>query len=292
MRELLVISGKGGTGKTSITAGLAATGPAKVVADCDVDAADLHLIALSPAQGTSPGTTQAHPFHSGQRAVLDPDQCTQCGICHEKCRFNAITQDFRLRSEYCEGCGMCAYVCPAGAIRMTERLCGQWFRSETRFGTMIHAALGIAEENSGKLVTTVRTVSGDTAREQGLDVILTDGPPGIGCPVIASLTNTRMALLVSEPTRSALHDLQRIVELTRHFRVPAALLLNKADIHPALADEMRAWCAKNDLPVAGEFSWTEDFTQAQLLGLAVTEYRPDAWKPRFEQLWETLLARM
>lgn len=285
MRELLVISGKGGTGKTSITAGLAATGPGKVIADCDVDAADLDIIAR-------PETTQAHPFYSGQRAVFDMQLCTRCGLCHEKCHFKAIDTAIQHRPELCEGCAMCAFVCPSGAISMADRRCGDWYRSETRFGSMVHAALGIGEENSGKLVTTVRMESGKAAQENGVDVILTDGPPGIGCPVIASLTNTKLALLVTEPTRSALHDLQRVLELTRHFKVPAAALLNKADMHPALADEVRGWCANNSVPVVAEFNWTDDFTRAQLLGLSVVEHGPEIWKPRFETLWETLLTIM
>ncbi len=285
MYELLVISGKGGTGKTSITAALASTGPCKVLADCDVDAADLHLVA-------APTQSETTPFHSGQRAVIVPELCIQCGRCREKCRFNAVDATFHLRSELCEGCGVCAFVCPTQAIQMTERLCGHWYRSQTRFGPMIHAALGIGEENSGKLVTTVRKESGVTARAQGIEVILTDGPPGIGCPVIASLTNTSMALLVTEPTLSALHDLERIVKLTRHFRVPVAAVLNKADIHPALADEVRAWCAAEAVPVLAEFHWTADFTQAQVRGCSVVEYRPDSWQSQFEALWEAVLYRM
>ncbi|UZP67434.1 ATP-binding protein [Desulfovibrio mangrovi] len=283
MREILVISGKGGTGKTTITAALAASGPAKVIADCDVDAADLHLIAR-------PDDTATTPFYSGQRAVFDSELCTQCGICQGKCRFNAIGSGVRHRAELCEGCGLCAYVCPAGAIRMTERLCGEWYHSVSRFGPMVHAALGIGEENSGKLVTTVRTESGKVAKEQGLEIILTDGPPGIGCPVIASLTNTDLALLVTEPTRSALHDLERIAELTRHFRVPAAVVLNKADIHAGLADEVRAWCRQANIPLLAEFGWSDDCTRAQLLGLTLVEFRREAWLPVFESLWRDMLA--
>jgi MinD superfamily P-loop ATPase len=283
MRELLVISGKGGTGKTTITAALAASGPAKVIADCDVDAADLHLIAR-------PHQTVTTPFYSGQRAVFDKSQCIECGMCQEKCRFNAIADGIRLRPELCEGCGLCAFICPAGAIHMEERLCGEWYCSDSRFGPMVHAALGIGEENSGKLVTTVRTESGKMAQEHGVEVILTDGPPGIGCPVIASLTNTDLALLVTEPTRSALHDLKRIAGLTRHFRVPAAVALNKADIHSGLADEVRAWCRTENIPLLAEFGWSDDCTKAQLHGQSLVEYRPETWRPVFEDLWQKLLA--
>ncbi len=285
MRELLIISGKGGTGKTTITAGLASTGPAKVIADCDVDAADLHLIA-------QPHIIQTNHFYSGQRAVTEPSLCTECGLCREKCRFNAIDEHYAIRPEHCEGCGLCAFVCPAGAIRMTDRLCGAWYQSDTRFGPMVHAALGIGEENSGKLVTTVRTASADAARTADVDVVLTDGPPGIGCPVIASLTNTTLALLVTEPSRSAMHDLTRALELTRHFRVPAAVLLNKADMHPGLADEVRQWCADTAIPIVAEFEWNTAFTKAQLAGQSLAEFAPEQWKGRFEHLWEALLTRM
>lgn len=285
MNEIVVISGKGGTGKTSIVSGLAATGPAKILADCDVDAADLHLI-LAPDQA------EHTPFYSGERAVVTEDECTSCGLCQEKCRFGAITLNgtAHIADEHCEGCGLCDFVCPVGAVKMEPRLCGDWYVSNTRHGEMVHARLGIGQENSGKLVTTVRRRSAEIAEDKNIDVVLTDGPPGIGCPVIASLTNANVALVVTEPTLSAIHDLKRVRGLTRHFGIRTMAVINKSGINPGLANSAKSWCAENDVPVIGTFDYDQDFTLAQIAGQSVTEYAPEKFRPVFESMWKELLA--
>ncbi len=284
MPEIVVISGKGGTGKTSITAALATLGPEKVLADCDVDAADLHLV-------LQPEIRETHDFISGEIAAIDPQICVRCGVCLEKCRFGAISSDFRILSEFCEGCGLCQYVCTAEAVLMSPRHCGQWFVSETRYGPMVHARLGIGEENSGKLVTTVRLRSAELAAERRVDVILTDGPPGIGCPVIASLTNAHLAVVVTEPTLSATHDLERVLQLATHFGIPAQAVINKADLNPDLARGIHDLCGRKDVEVIGSFPYDRAFTQAQLVGKTIVEYDPRFAAP-IEKLWERMLERL
>ncbi|MFW5734311.1 MAG: ATP-binding protein [Oceanidesulfovibrio sp.] len=286
MREIVVLSGKGGTGKTSITAALASCGPPKVLADCDVDAADLHLI-------LEPEVIQVHDFVSGELPVVNVSACTACGLCMEKCRFQAMEADAEgkalLKSELCEGCGMCAYVCPSQAVSMVPRKCGVWYDSETRHGPMIHAALDIGAENSGKLVTTVRQRSGRVAENRCIDVILTDGPPGIGCPVIASLTNADLALIVTEPTRSAVHDLKRIADLAAHFDIPAAVLVNKEDVNPEMAQSVTALCRSRGIAFLGATPYDPAFCEAQLAGRSVVEHAPDKYTPFFEHMWKRLL---
>jgi MinD superfamily P-loop ATPase len=286
MKEIIVISGKGGTGKTSVTAALAATGPVKVLADCDVDAADLHLI-------LQPEVRRTVDFYAGQLASVDPLLCIGCGSCADHCRFDAVTVaadgKWQIRPEFCEGCAVCLHVCPAQAVTMNDRKCGQWFFSDTRHGVMVHAALGIGQENSGKLVTTVRRESAAMAHKEGAQVLLTDGPPGIGCPVIACMSNADMALLVTEPSVSALHDLERAVQLARHFSLPCACVLNKSDVHRQTADEVRAFCLEHKVPVLAELPYDTAVTQAQLQGRSITETDPDRWRPVFENLWTTML---
>lgn len=212
MKEVVVLSGKGGTGKTSIVGSLAAIAQSKVLADCDVDAADLHLL-------LQPVTQQKHEFWSGQVAFIDEEKCTQCGLCQDVCHFDAIN-DFNVDSISCEGCGFCFHICPDEAIMMRENLSGHWFISETKYGPLVHARLGIAQENSGKLVALVRQQAKQIAEKQGFNYIISDGPPGIGCPVISSLSGANLALLVTEPTLSGIHDLERVIGVCHHFGVP------------------------------------------------------------------------
>jgi len=279
MQEIVVISGKGGTGKTSVLSGLASLGPGKVLADCDVDAADLHLI-------MHPSVQKRHEFISGELAHIDPDVCTDCGICREYCRFDAIDESFRVWEQSCEGCALCLHVCPSGAVRMEPRFNGYWYISETRFGTMVHAALLPGAENSGKLVTTVRTEAREIAEQNGIDLILTDGSPGIGCPVIASLSRASLALIVAEPTLAAVGDLKRVQELTAYFGIPSGIVLNKADINESLSGEIEDFARENGLPLFGRIPYTEGITRAQIEGLSVTEYDPDGLGAHMRGIWE------
>ncbi|CCO22047.1 ATP-binding protein [Maridesulfovibrio hydrothermalis] len=281
MKQIVVISGKGGTGKTSVVAGLASIGPKKVLADCDVDAADLHLI-------LSPEVVETNEFVSGERPYIDPDLCTQCGLCAEHCRFNAISENFAVIPEKCEGCGVCSYVCPVQAVSTEPRHCGQWFKSDTRFGTLIHAELGIGEENSGKLVTTVRNASAKVAEEIGAELVLVDGSPGVGCPVIASLTNADLAVFVAEPTISAVHDLKRVYKLTEHFKIPSMVIINKCGINADQENEIRSFCAENDIILAGELPYDMVFTKAQLEGLSAVEYEPEGMGKKIEAIWNKM----
>lgn len=277
MKELVVISGKGGTGKTSITASFAVLAGNAVVADCDVDAADLHLV-------LSPTILERHQFYSGREAVIRPESCTGCGLCESYCRFNAIsfasTPDCRRVYEVdpvgCEGCGVCVRFCPAKAIDFPERLCGEWMISETRCGPMVHAKLGVAAENSGKLVSTVRRESRRIAEEQHRDIVIVDGPPGIGCPVIASLTGATQVLIVTEPTVSGEHDMQRVLMLARHFRIPTAVCVNKWDLNPEMAERIEAYAIESGATVAGRIRFDSAVTKAMIAEKAVVETNADS----------------
>ena len=277
MREVVVLSGKGGTGKTSIVGSLAALAERKVLADCDVDAADLHLL-------LSPSVKQENEFWSGQVAVIDQEKCTQCGLCQELCRFDAI-RDYKVDSIACEGCGFCSHICPAEAITMKENLSGQWFVSETRYGPLVHARLGIAQENSGKLVAVVRQQAKRIAEEQGLDYIISDGPPGIGCPVISSLSGASLALLVTEPTLSGMHDLERILGVCRHFGVPALVCINKYDINEDNTQKIESYCSIQSIAVAAKIPFDNVVTEALVRGVPVVEYTDGRVSQEIEKLW-------
>jgi len=281
MKQLVVISGKGGTGKTSITAALAGFGPKKVLADCDVDAADLHLI-------LHPKKIESVDFYSGQLAAIDPEQCTQCGICADSCRFDAISHDFEIIKEHCEGCGVCEFVCPQKAASMHERKCGYQYVSETRFGTMVHAELGVGEENSGKLVTSVRRRAKDIAEQQSAKLVIVDGSPGVGCPVIASLADVDACLLVAEPTVSAVHDVKRVHQLTTHFKIPCVAIINKCGVNPELEKELKNYCEASEVPVLGSLNYDTAFTQAQIHGQTVAEYAPTGIGEDIAIIWERL----
>lgn len=281
MKQIVVISGKGGTGKTSITAGLASVAAPLVLADCDVDAADLHLV-------LKPNVRETHEFESGVIAEIDPGLCTICGNCIQTCRFGAITENIKIRPGHCEGCGACAYVCPVQAVRLRPRRCGEWYMSETRCGPMVHAALDIGAENSGKLVSLVRTRSGQIAKEHGLNFVLVDGSPGIGCSVIASLTGADVALIVAEPTVSAIHDMERVAQLLAYFKIPAIILLNKSDVSSDLAQRVRDYCTHKDLPLVGEIPINQLFVQAQLRGKTVSELDPQGLGQILKTIWKRL----
>ncbi|MGD9504329.1 MAG: ATP-binding protein [Syntrophobacteraceae bacterium] len=279
MVELVVVSGKGGTGKTSITGALAALAENKVLCDADVDAADLHLI-------LGPTVRERHEFRAGHKAVIDPTKCTLCGECLEVCKFNAVSETFAIDELTCEGCGVCVHFCPAGAIDFPESVCGEWLRSDTRFGPMIHARLGIAEENSGKLVTLIRKEARELAEKTGAQWIITDGPPGIGCPVIASIGGASAILAVAEPTVSGKHDLKRIVELAAHFRVPTLVCVNKADIYPEAAHEIEVFAEEKGCVFVGRIPFDNAFTEAQVKGETIVEYKDGPGKKAISKLWE------
>ncbi len=267
IREITVISGKGGTGKTSLTASFAVLAQNAVMADCDVDAADLHLL-LSPEE------RQRHRFDSGRLAAIAPERCTGCGLCLKHCRFGAVSVSggkCSISPESCEGCGVCVRVCPAGAIDFPERHCGRWMVSETRCGPMVHARLAAAAENSGKLVSIVRSQARMLARESGRGLIITDGPPGIGCPVIASLTGTSLAVAVTEPTVSGEHDLLRVLSLAGHFGVPQAVCVNKWDLNPEMAARIEEKAAGAGARIAGRIRYDPAVTKAQIEAKAVVE---------------------
>lgn len=285
MKEILVISGKGGAGKTSLTAALAGLMAPCVLVDCDVDAADLHLL-------LQPEVQETHPFISGQEPVLDGSRCVGCGRCEELCRFEAIrlspAGEPCLVPGACEGCGVCADHCPAEAIAMTPRQCGEWHRSATPVGTMIHARLFPGAENSGKLVAAIRKTARETALAQGCDFLLSDGPPGIGCPVIASLSGVDFALLVTEPSVSGLHDLQRAAELVRGFEVDFQVVINKADIHPAMTADIEDFCKSQQIDVAGKISYSRLFVEALRKGQTVMAHPGSKPEQEIMALWKHL----
>lgn len=280
MKEAVVLSGKGGTGKTTIVASFAALAKNKVMVDCDVDAADLHLL-------LKPQVKEAREFWSGQKADISLEKCSQCGLCQEVCRFKAI-EDFKVDPIACEGCAFCSYVCPEHAITMRENLSGQWFISETRYGPLVHASLGIAQENSGRLVTVVRHNARLIAERVGLDYIISDGPPGIGCPVISSLSGVDLALLVTEPTLSGMHDLQRVVGVCRYFRVPALVCINKYDLNEENDRDIETWCAGKGIPVVSRIPFDEVVTKALIAGLPVVEYSANSVASEMERLWQSV----
>jgi MinD superfamily P-loop ATPase len=284
MKELVVLSGKGGTGKTSIVGSLAALAQDKVLADCDVDAADLHLL-------LEPVVRQKHEFWSGQVAFIDQDRCTQCGLCPELCRFEAI-KDFRVDPVSCEGCGFCSHICPAEAITMKENLSGHWFISDTSYGPLVHARLGIAQENSGKLVALVRQQAKEMAEKNGADFIISDGPPGIGCPVISSLSGASLALLVTEPTLSGIHDLERVLGVCRHFGVPALVCINKYDINKSNAAKIEDYCLQEKVEVASRIPFDNVVTEAMVKGRPVVEYSDGPVSREIKRLWHNIAERL
>jgi MinD superfamily P-loop ATPase len=292
MKEIIVISGKGGTGKTSVVGSFAALASNAVLADCDVDAADLHLL-------LKPDIKQSHDFSGGKVASIITEECAGCGKCEEVCNFEAVSlkrqansvleKTYMIDDISCEGCGVCVHFCPVGAIEFKDAVNGQWFVSETRFGPMVHARLGIAQENSGKLVSLIRKEAKRIAGERNSDFIIVDGSPGIGCPVIASITGADLVLVVTEPTISGRHDLDRVVKLTEHFGIPAAICVNKYDINPTIAEEIVNKAQQKDLKVTGKIAYDTSVTKAQLAAKSIIEYSDGDLKAQIVSLWESVL---
>jgi MinD superfamily P-loop ATPase len=280
MKQLTIISGKGGTGKTTVTAAFAHLADNAVIADCDVDAADLHLI-------LTPDIIRQEPFYGGQLPSIDYERCTQCGLCEQRCRVGAI-QAAKIDPVSCEGCGVCAYVCPEQAISMKERLSGSWFLSETREGPMVHARLGIAAENSGKLVSMVRQQAKELAEKEKKNLVIIDGPPGIGCPVIASIGGVDLVLIVTEPTLSGLHDLKRILEVTQHFGIKAYVCINKFDINAENTQLIADYCREKGHEVIGKIPYDLAVTKAMINGLSVVEYPCNGVTFEMKRIWESI----
>jgi len=288
MKQLSVISGKGGTGKTVITAAFAALAEKKVMADCDVDAADLYLL-------LHPDVKERHKFRAGMKAKLDKEQCTVCENCIEVCRFSAISKDkneILIDPISCEGCGICALACNAQAIRMEENICGEWYISHTRFGPMVHAKLGIAEENSGKLVSLVRQNARLIAHKSKLDLVIVDGPPGIGCPVIASITGVDLVIAVTEPTLSAISDLERVLNLGRHFKIESAVLINRYDINLENTEKIKKFCQRENIDIVGKIPFDNTFTQAMVEGKTIIEYKDSDLVEEIKNVWEKISTRI
>jgi MinD superfamily P-loop ATPase len=288
MKEIVIISGKGGTGKTSLTASFAKLASDKfksVFVDCDVDAADLHLI-------LKPEILEKHRFISGNEAVIDPDKCAACGRCKELCRFGAIIQKrdgrYFIDSGSCEGCGVCVHFCPSHAINFPERFCGDWFVSRTRFGTLIHSQLAPQAENSGKLVSLLREEAKKKAAVESADLIIVDGSPGIGCPVIASITGADAVVAVTEPSLSGLHDLERAAQLVNHFNIPLFVCISKWDINADLSERLQEKSLDYNATMLGRIDYDEDVTLAQLAELSLMEYKEGKTSKQITEIWENL----
>lgn len=282
MKQLVILSGKGGTGKTCVAAAfahLAHSGnpPLKVVlADADVDAANLDLV-------LQPQKLETEEFQSGSVAVIDANLCENCGECEQICRFEAISlvdtdqgPTYRVDPIACEGCAACFYHCPTQAIRMEVQLAGHWFRSQSRYGPLFHAELRPAQENSGKLVTLVKQQARLQALDSAAEAVIVDGPPGIGCPVISAASGADLAVIVTEPTASGIHDMQRVLQMAHHFQLETLVLINKADIYPEGAEEIRRFCEENHEEVIGSLPFDPNVTKAMVLGEPVTAYLPES----------------
>jgi MinD superfamily P-loop ATPase len=283
LREVLIISGKGGTGKTSLTAAFAHLAGDHVICDLDVDAPDLHLL-------LHPENIKTHEFVSGHTAVIT-DHCDACGICIDACQFDAIrSQNSQplVNALKCEGCKVCVALCPADAIDFPEKHCGTWYMSETRFGPMVHAQLFPAEENSGRLVTLLKSRARELAQERHLGLILADGPPGIGCPVISSLSGADMVVIVTEPTPSGIHDLKRVIDLCGHFRLPVGIIVNKCDLNADQSHQIKEFGKQKGVLILGEIPHDPVFTEALVRGQTITEYQSHGSAGNIRRIWAAI----
>lgn len=280
MKEIVILSGKGGTGKTSIAGSFAALASSKVLCDCDVDAADLNLL-------LEPSVEEEYDFTGGLLAFINADICCQCNLCTQLCRFSAI-KDFKVDDIACEGCGLCARICPVKAIDMKSNVAGRWFVSKTKYGPLVHARLGIAQDNSGKLVAQVRQRAKQIAAEGDLDYIISDGPPGTGCPVISSLTGADLALLVTEPTLSGAHDLERIIQVCWHFGVKAVVCINKFDINELNTRKIEQFCNESETRIVSRIPYDAAVTEALMQAVPVVEYTECNASEEIINLWQNI----
>ena len=282
LKQITIISGKGGTGKTTLVASFAALAENKVIADCDVDAPDLHLL-------VHPEIIKKEEFKGVKVAVMDKTLCTECGTCEETCRFNAIASTeesgYAVNPARCEGCGACVFSCPQEALTLKERVSGYTFISKTEYGTMAHAQLNIAEEASGKLVTDVRNRAQQVAEKEQRELILIDGAPGIGCPVIASMTGVDLALIVTEPTMSGLHDLERILDVTRHFGIDSVVCINKYDINEENSRRITEFCWQRGVEMVGNIPYDSVVTEAMVAGKPVVEFSEGEVSNAIRDVW-------
>ncbi len=290
MKQFVILSGKGGTGKTSIAAAFAHLAHSDsiraVLADADVDAANLELV-------LSPHVLEQHEFMGGNVAWIDPEKCQSCGLCEQVCRFDAIALkqgDYQVDPIACDGCAACVHQCPVNAIKMELQLAGYWFRSDSRYGPLFHAELRPAQENSGKLVTLVKQQARLLAMDEQYPLIIVDGPPGIGCPVISAVSGANMAIVIAEPTISGVHDMERALEMTRHFHVPAVVCINKADIFLDGAAQIEEYCQKQNVEVMGRIPFDSTVTEAMVRGESVTAFRPmSPASISIRQIWQNIV---
>lgn len=285
MKEIVVISGKGGTGKTSITASLAELTENAVFVDCDVDASDLHII-------LHPEIKEREYFTGGKEYKIDNEKCFQCGTCMSLCRYDAISfsnWSYVIDPYACEGCGVCAYFCTTQAVTGEDKIAGEWFISDTDYGPLVHARLGIGEENSGKLVSKIKEEARSIARQHNKDIILVDGSPGTGCPVIASITGAHNVIIVTEPTVSGFHDLKRVAALLTHFRIPGNICINKFDLNHELSSAIESFALENDLNVVGKIPYDTIFSEAQINGKTIVAYENHTIASLIKKMWKTVL---
>jgi len=288
MKELVVISGKGGTGKTSLVSSFAHLAENAVLCDCDVDAADLHII-------LQPDIQKTHAFSGGKQAKIRYDKCQSCGTCKKLCKFNAVkktNETYTIDPVFCEGCGVCYWFCPAEAIEFQEVQNGEWYESNAKNGSLIHAKLFAAQENSGKLVSVIREAARKTAGEKEKNLIIIDGSPGIGCPVIASITGADYVLIVTEPTLSGKHDMERVIALCRHFQIPCSVTINKWDINPEISNSIEDFCRKNNISIPGKIRYDLNITYSQIELKSIVEFTSQGAAEDIKNIWEIILNQL
>lgn len=286
MNEIVILSGKGGTGKTSISAAFATLHQNTIVADCDVDAANMHLI-------LQPENHHDGNMVTGYKAEIIQDSCVQCGVCMEFCSFNAIScknEKYIISEAACDGCQLCWRLCSSEAIKLVPSDKSRWFIGDYRFGKLVHARLQPGEENSGKLVSMVRDIAKSYAQDVGIDTVIIDGPPGTGCPAISSVTGAAKTLIVTEPTQSGFHDMKRILDLTMSFKVKSYVLINKYDLNSDVTLEIEQWCLQKGILVVGKIPFDTQIVEAMLQCKSIVECLPQSEVSiEIKRIWEYIV---